>query len=411
MNVLLLNYDFPPNPGIGGRRWAKLAKAMAQQGHTIHVVKAEFPVGAEPSSWAEDVNHENISITSAPRNYPKAISHPVASLWGKIKFHIHKQLLKLKESGTIYDQSIGWDSTAMPICRNILNQHNIDTIIATGAPWNLLVYAARLKKEFPGCNLLIDYRDPWLTARNYGMANLSGSRKKAEESKQSFVFEQADFVCTPYAYLTEQLSQWSSLHCAHQPAFHTLDHFFDPSDFSTLQTTRKEDAVFRVVYAGDAYIGSEPQWQELQRIIQAITAENKDRINIQFDLYTTAKLPAFMSTIPNVHAYAPIGKSIFNIMQQADVLLIVLPENKKNERTTKFFEYLPFRKPLLVVAPLGEVTNYIESNQLGVHSNQSLPIIQSLFNGDYAAHSFNSSFDLSCETNVYRTQQMMEMLS
>jgi len=112
-----------------------------------------------------------------------------------------------------------------------------------------------------------------------------------------------------------------------------------------------------------------------------------------------------------VHAYAPIGKSIFNIMQQADVLLIVLPENKKNERTTKFFEYLPFRKPLLVVAPLGEVTNYIESNQLGVHSNQSLPIIQSLFNGDYAAHSFNSSFDLSCETNVYRTQQMMEMLS
>jgi hypothetical protein len=98
-------------------------------------------------------------------------------------------------------------------------------------------------------------------------------------------------------------------------------------------------------------------------------------------------------------------------MQQADALLIVLPDNKKNERTTKFFEYLPYRKPLLVIAPAGEVTNYIESNRLGVHSNQSLPIIQSLLNGDYAAHSFNSSFDLSSETNVQRAQQMMEMLS
>jgi hypothetical protein len=165
------------------------------------------------------------------------------------------------------------------------------------------------------------------------------------------------------------------------------------------------------VYAGDAYIGSEPQWQELQRIIQAITAENKGRINIQFDLYTTAKLPAFMSSIPNVQVHAPIGKSIFNIMQQADALLIVLPDNKKNERTTKFFEYLPYRKPLLVIAPTGEVTNYIESNRLGVHSNQSFPIIQSLLNGDYAAHSFNSSFDLSSETNVQRAQKMMEMLS
>ncbi|MFM7235025.1 MAG: hypothetical protein ACKOZM_10590, partial [Flavobacteriales bacterium] len=158
MNFLLINYDFPPNPGIGGRRWAKLAKALALEGHHIFVIKAEHPGGINTSPWTSDTKHPNIHIYDAERVYPKSLSHPEKTLVARAQYKFHHWLLKLKQEGTIYDQSIGWEKNLIPIANQIISANAIDVIIATGAPWNLLVYAAKLKEQFPKCKLLTDYR-------------------------------------------------------------------------------------------------------------------------------------------------------------------------------------------------------------------------------------------------------------
>jgi len=411
MNILLINYDFPPNPGIGGRRWAKLAKYLALKGHQLHVVKADLPEGITASSWAQDVVHPNIHIHNAGRKYPKALSHPQPTWLGKIKFHAQKRIMLWRENGTIYDQSIGWNKTMLPICRNILSKEKIDAIIATGAPWNLLVNAAQLKNEFPYVKLLVDYRDPWLTARNYGMTALKSSRMNAEIRKQKFVFEQADVVSTPYEYLTKQLHEWSKARCKHEPRFVTLAHFFDADDFQQESISAADTETFRLVYAGDMYVGSEPQWEQLQTLTQSISSNLALNRKIQIDLYTQAKMPAGILKLPYVKVHEPVGKSIFSIMQSADALLIVLPENKKNERTTKFFEYLPLRKPLLVVAPTGEVTQFVEANQLGVHTGQSTQKVESFFSGAFAQNEFNRSFDNQSQTANSRANELLELLA
>jgi glycosyltransferase involved in cell wall biosynthesis len=411
MNILLINYDFPPNPGIGGRRWAKLAKFLALQGHQLHVVKADFPEGMTASSWAHDVVHPNIHTYNAGRKYPKSLSHPQPTWMGKIKFHAQKRIMLWREKGTIYDQSIGWNKTMLPICRDILSKKNIDAIIATGAPWNLLVHAAQLKSEFPHVKLLVDYRDPWLTARNYGMTALKSTRMNAEIRKQKFVFEQADVVSTPYEYLTKQLHDWSETQCKHQPRFATLAHFFDADDFQLESASANDTEIFRLVYAGDIYVGSEPQWRQLETLLQSISNSLPANRKIQLDLYTHAKMPTGILNLPCVRVHEPVGKSIFGIMQSADALLIVLPENKKNERTTKFFEYLPLRKPLLVVAPEGEVTQFVETNRLGIHGGQSAEKVQSFFTGAFAQHEFNSTFDIQSQTANSRAAELIELLA
>lgn len=411
MNLLILNYDFPPNPGIGGRRWAKLAKSLAIQGHRIEVVKASFPEGADRSAWEQDVIHANITVHSAERKYPKAISHPRNSLPGKINFRLHKTLLSFREKGTIYDQSIGWKKSMLPLCQELIRTKQIDAIIASGAPWNLLVYAAELKAEFPHCKLLIDYRDPWLNARNYGMANLSKQRMNAEIKKQEFIFEHADAVSSPYEYLTTQLSEWSQRHCTHQPRFSTLPHFFDPEDFSENVPCQPND-VFRMVYAGDIYVGSEPQWEEFRMLVDKLsTATNFLPHKLQVDVYTSAEIPDSIRNANYIHVHRPVGKLIFDLMRTADVLLVVLPENKKNERTTKFFEYLPLRIPLFVVSPPGEVTRYVETNRLGVCSTQDLEAIRDLFTGVYARESFKSNFDIDSCTNHQRAKDVIHLIS
>jgi glycosyltransferase involved in cell wall biosynthesis len=411
MNILLINYDFPPNPGIGGRRWAKLAKYMALKGHQLHVVKADFPDGMTASPWKQDVVHPNIRTYNSGRKYPKSLSHPQPTWMGKIKFHAQKSIMLWREKGTIYDQSIGWSKTMLPICRNILATEKIDAIIATGAPWNLLVNAAQLKSEFPHVKLLVDYRDPWLTARNYGMTALKSSRMNAEIRKQKFVFEQADVVSTPYEYLTKQLGDWSKVQCKHQARFVTLAHFFDAQDFNQETSNEIDPDTFRLVYAGDIYVGSEPQWEQLRTLVQTVERNVREKRKIQIDLYTHAKMPAGILSLACVRVHEPVGKSIFSIMQSADALLIVLPENKKNELTTKFFEYLPLRKPLLMIAPAGEATQFVEHNKLGIHSGQSTESVQSFFSGTFAQQEFNSAFDIQSQTANGRADDLLALFS
>ncbi|MFM7309334.1 MAG: hypothetical protein ACKOZY_01895 [Flavobacteriales bacterium] len=251
---LLINFDFPPNQGIGGRRWAKLAKALAHTGHEIHVVKADAIEGNITSTWDSDVRHHRIHVMSVARTYPKSISHSNSSLLGKIRFRISRMRLLAREKGTIYDQSIGWDKVMLDACRRIIREQDIQYIVATGAPWNLLVYAAQLKAEFPHCLLLADYRDPWLMAKNYGMSSLTEERMRAEIAKQCFVFEHADFVTTPYAYLTESLRQWSLEHATHQPHFDTLTHFYDPDDIqksSSPISVEQLHVIMRVIFMSE----------------------------------------------------------------------------------------------------------------------------------------------------------------
>jgi len=122
-------------------------------------------------------------------------------------------------------------------------------------------------------------------------------------------------------------------------------------------------------------------------------------------------MPTYIATMKNVRIHAPIGKEIFIKMKSADALLVVLPENKKDERTTKFYEYLPLRKPMLIVAPEGEVTAYVEAHSLGVHSSQSAEVLLSFFNREFSRNIFNSHFAIDEQTADSRAKEVIELLS
>jgi hypothetical protein len=409
--VLLINFDFPPNEGIGGRRWGKLAKALAQSGVIVHVVKADPIQELSPSAWASDTKHENIRVHSVPRNFPIAFSHPKPTLWGKLLYRFHKKKIELTTRGTLYDQSIFWDTYMTPTCRRIIDQHEISAIIATGAPWNLLVYTAKLKKYYPAIPVLVDYRDPWLTAVNYGMRGLTEQRMAAEIEKQQFVFQHVDIVTTPYAYLTDQLRNWSSTHSTHQPKFITLPHFYDEADFSKLPAKAENHDEVRIVYAGDIYASSENNWKHLIQCIERLQQHpSVGAKQISIDIYTAAIPPNFIAACPFIHIHKPIGKAVFDTIAQSDICLLVLSDNKKDEQTTKFFEYLRCRKPLLVSAPAGEVTQFIQSNRLGMHIGCTEQELRKLVDGHYFQTQFNRTFPLESFELSTRCEQLKELL-
>ncbi len=366
--ILIACYDFPPNTGIGGRRWAKFAKGLAQLGHEVYVIKADPAEEQHRSDWADDIAKSNITVTSLPRRYPRVISHGPKNLIDKFSYRYHLKRLKKKEKGTIYDIAIGWENDFLNEAHRLIEDKRITKVIATGAPFNLLYYAAKLKKSLPHIKLLCDYRDPWLNAANYGMADLTPERRKHEEDKQTFIMEWADIITAPNRFLLDEIKATTTT--VPKARLEELPHFFDADDIKTYlgQSSKKENGL-KLVYGGSLYIGLESilerfaeDWSNLQKSKPDLTRD------AHVDVYTPhvnfARYFALAADFVDLHPF--IGKDIFKKIQEADAVLIFLAEHNKNFLTTKFFEYLPFKKPLIFVGAEGHASSFIADQKLGL---------------------------------------------
>jgi hypothetical protein len=373
MNVLIVNFDFPPNDGIGGRRWAKLAKALAAQGHGVWVIKADPLPGKEQSPWTSDLQHPNIHIQSVARAYPLVMQQPVKNVWDKLAYRWAKMQLERSFKGTIYDISLGWSTAMMQALEATCKRNNIHWILATGAPWNMLYDLANKVSTDANLKLLVDFRDPWINARNYGMANLSGQRLAWEKHKQLKVLNEASVVVSPYTHLTAALRAFAPESKAN---FEVLTHFYDKDDLPVSKPNDHSNEI-RIVYGGEMYVECEPQLHWLSKMLTQLRSECVEVYQrLRFDFYSPADRSALFLEHPGVRFHAPIGKKIFLEFQQADGLLLLLTEAKRDDLTTKFFEYLPFHKPLLAMGSNGAVSDFVTTHALGHRWSEELTIVQ-----------------------------------
>jgi hypothetical protein len=412
-HILLVNYDFPPNHGIGGRRWGKFAKQLASCGYTVHVIKADPLPKAADSAWKDDVIHPQIHITSLPRQYPSAFSHPGSDLLSRIRYKIHKWQLERTVPGTIYDLSIGWRKVLLPAARKLITEHNITQVIATGAPWQMLYDLCSIKKEFPGIHYVIDFRDPWTTALNYGMAGLSKTRRAQEEAKQTFVLEHADVVTTPAQHITDELASWAALHCKHQARYELLSHFYDPADFSNATASEGvSDDKITFVYGGDLYLGMEPQLNMLRDQVLSLKEQRPDlygKIRIRIFTNSDARILAGMDVI---EISPSIGKRLIGEIRKAQFCLVMLPDNKRNDITTKFVEYFAYQKPLIVVASPGSASEFVTQHRIGLRLDESennlVAIMERALRSDFP---YDHQFDFSSYSLPEVTKKLVSLFS
>ena len=92
---------------------------MARTGHKIDVLKAEAVPHLKNSSWSDEINHENINVHEVKRALPIWFTHPTGGLRNKIKFHLYKKWMRIKEKGTIYDVSIGMEETILQKAKDV----------------------------------------------------------------------------------------------------------------------------------------------------------------------------------------------------------------------------------------------------------------------------------------------------
>lgn len=371
--LLLLCHSFPPVPGIGGRRWAKFAKELARRGHAVHVIRSEKHEGSEDSLWDADVEHPLIFHHPIPNRYPAIMSRsPITSLADKVRYHLSLWGLKLRTKGNFYDAACLSGKDVLDRATQLIRAHGIRHVVATGAPFHLMVFAARLKAGSPDLHLTVDFRDEWTWTHHYGFTFLSPGRQAVERALEADVIHTADQVITPHRHILEHLRSYYSTGLRYG---HLIPHTIDPDDFPP-HREKVTDGVFRMVYAGSLYRPEEadPYIKALFKAFVALRASSPAQFaNTRCDLYITRGMADHylqecraLGLAEHIHFHAPkSAKTVLDLLAQADLVPVFIPEDKKDLLVTKFHELFMLRRPILHIGEPGLVSRTLIERKLG----------------------------------------------
>jgi hypothetical protein len=345
--ILIVAYSFPPQGGIGGRRWAKFAKQFVRSGIEVEVISADMPAETD-SSWKADV--EGIPVFRFKTSFPSSLKTQPERLVDKVKYRMALRKMVLRTKGTPYDRA-ALDQLAF---RSLFNQRvekfRPDVLIATGAPFDLLYFTAIELENHPELLSLADLRDPWVNGSAFGYSALSEERLDNEKQKEAKVVDTFNLVTMPWPENIEELKQ---RYPERTEKLSVLPHFFDDDD---LETERKVDNPPDLIYGGAIYEGLESALVELSAFAKANKLKTEIRTSSRVDVSIQNDYFNVLPPLASKYFFARVKASKFS--------LLFLPEGKRYG-LTKLYELAACQNPILAIGKESNLSEMIEEKSLG----------------------------------------------
>jgi hypothetical protein len=355
---------------VGGRRWAKFAKYLASDGYSVHVICVDTPFSGE-CPWEKDIEPYKNNIVRLPyiehRPYYKVNKSP-SGLGGKIRYRISWYKDKYFSKSHINDISLYYGKSLIERADKIIKGKEISTVVVTGGPFHWCYEAISLKKKYPKLNFILDLRDFWTGGELY--APLTNEEKEAEDAKERTCIEFSDHVFTPAEKIAIHLKE-------KYPAFgnkiKVLSHGFDKSEMPSDLKGKVSDDVIRLAYGGVMYSKMEFAIEKLIRALKQIIALGQ---KVKLDIYTFDETYKGLFKTAGLSEYVTYHSSVkpselFDIFLENDYLLQLRAGESQEQhfKSTKFYELIALRKPVIYFGPEGDVSQFIVQNKLGFSGN------------------------------------------
>lgn len=365
--VLIICYSFPPNEGIGGRRWAKFAKYLAKINYEIHVV-LNHNRSSKISQWNKDVIHENIIKYDRNVFYPLIYTEVPKTFSEKVLYRFWLLFFKLFSKGSLYDKSFFWKKVILNDVRKIILENNIQNVIVTGPPFRLLYFSALLKEELKNINLIIDLRDPWTDNTSFfGFDAISPKRMSFEKEMEKEVMLRANHVISVNDYLTQIFKKkYPSI----QQKFVTIGNGFDADEITfSSDTSTKEKSGFDFILAGSLY--PDLEYVFIPFLDYLSNNQNLDFIKkVTFHFYGQVDynleklIKRYNLNSVKLHGFQKM-EYVKERIAESDYCMMFTSPNHASNFNTKFYEYASMRKPIVHFSNPGEISDVIVSNNLG----------------------------------------------
>jgi glycosyltransferase involved in cell wall biosynthesis len=363
--ALYLAYTFPPVGGAGVQRTTKFVKYLPASGWDATVVTVSNPsVPVRDESLCRDVpasTHVLRARTFEPSYRTKQAMARRPSPHGigrAVSAAMRAAAMTLLQP----DPQVLWNVPAFRAAIRALREARHEVIVASGPPFSSLLLGAALS-QYAQLPLVLDYRDEWDVCNQHWEHRRPATALAAlQRAMERYALRQASVVIATSPRSAERLRRL----CRDARSTAAVTHIFngfDPEDFADGRVElRAADRRWRLVYTGTLYSLMSPE--PLVGAIESLAASEPEvaaRIELVIAGRRVAEQEAALARLTNVCAlqirdYLPHPDAIA-LMRSADALCILLGDLPGADRVVpaKTFEYIAAGRPILAVAPRGEV--------------------------------------------------------
>ncbi len=352
--VLLIAYYFPPMGLSGVQRMAKFARYLPDYGWQP-VVLTVRPGGyfAYDETLLAEVEAAGIAIhrtfsfdpTRLFRNR-QPVPMPAES--------VRRRWSRLNGWLFIPDNKIGWLPSATWTGLRLIRSASIEVLFASAPPATSLLIGALLHR-WSGRPLVLDYRDDWLG--NPRQVYPTRWHRRLHARLEQWTFRHAACVTTINTYLQQAIARRLP---PDGPPVHVIPHGFDPADFEAVAPEPRTERKLRLLYSGVFYDAQQPD-DFLRALARWLTTCPAARAHIEavFVGLVPPHTPALIKDLDLQDVVALRGyrshRETVAALKAADVLWLTVGEQPgaAGISTSKLFEYLGTRKPILALIPDG----------------------------------------------------------
>jgi glycosyltransferase involved in cell wall biosynthesis len=330
-HVLLVSYLFPPSSRSGARRTAAFRDALEDLVVRTTVLTSTVS-GRSPDDEAHSVARAK-DARSAPSLQGVVGSDRGRRWWSRL----------IVPDATV----LSWGPAAARTAASILRHDRPDVVFTSYPPESVHMLGLFLSRF--GVPWVADFRDGW----TFESPTLRPYLTRLDRGLERLVISRADAVTAATAPLADYLQTRN----ASRPVVH-LTNGFDPAlvaaasdEHGTLDLGR-----FSLVYTGTGGLdGKDPR--PFLRALQIALAEQptlSDKLEVVFaGTFTDAEVAAMNAAplrgVVRTLGHVPHSRSL-GLQQAADGLLLITSVQKSHVATSKIYEYLAARKPILGLA-------------------------------------------------------------
>jgi len=343
MKILLISYYFPPCGGAPVQRWLRFLPYLCQKGHSITVLcsaDGDYPFW-DPDLLKQVPNEIKVIRVrgiSMNRIWRRLTGSSSKMPYGKIPKQgnaLSRSLVWLRLNLILPDLRVFWNPFARQAALDELKKAPYDLIISTGPPHSSHLVARNLSRQLKK-RWFADFRDPLSQIHYLQLNPPSKPALKILKKMEQEILASADLSLVVSQAISDSLPQGKKL---------VLHNGYEPKDFEAL--SHHESDVFRIKYIGQITAG-----QDIG--IFAKLCENLMRdfslsmIGTKLEDGNEAMLRKSCKERFALKDFLPHQQALQE-MVDCDLLLLIInrQENNRGILTTKLFEYLASRTPIL----------------------------------------------------------------
>lgn len=377
-DVLIIAYVFPPIAYVGTYRTLRFCKYLPESGWIPHVLTVNF---------MKDLDNDPSLLDQVP-GCAKVYRTPIIDFWRKWNSYKRNRdrqsrgAAKMpgssgkesKKSGlslvkkciwellTIPDHMVFWIPFALTKGAHILKGHdNIRVIYTTSPPHSEHITGLILSRMFHK-PWIADFRDPMLDSSGFTPA--SALRAWVDRKLERAIVRHAGTVIIISDYYRELMAR---RYPEHSHKFITLPNGYDPTDYAEVPAERFEK--FTIIYSGSFYANRTPTFflSGFHSWYKRKSREQQKNIQVIFYGLPSPEIQGFVRKNSLESAILSPGlipkKLLMPQLKGADLLLLIIgfDQESRGTITSKLFEYLACRRPILAIMPEGNALDILKS--------------------------------------------------